>query len=119
MSYKQVKKPSLKGAIGEHINSKQRVISEIVNPEIDSKRKAAIAKSPPLRKGEVFKVEGMRDTLIMFKQGSNTEERMINFLERIGKPQLGGVAYGDRARASRANRKNCAVEEIEMEEISE
>lgn len=110
MSYKQLKKPNAKGAVGIHINSKQQVIQEIVNPEIDSKRKAAIAKSPPLRKGEVFKVEGMRDTLIQSKKGSDVEARMINFLERTGKPQLNGVAYGDRARASRANRKNCAIE---------
>jgi hypothetical protein len=115
MSTKQLKKPNPKGAVGIHINSRQQVIQEIVNPEIDSKRKAAIAKSPKIRREDNIKVEGMRDTWIMFHRGADKDKKMQSFFERTGKPQLNGVAYGDKARASRANRKNCAVEMLEEE----
>ena len=117
MSHKQVKNPNAKGAVGNHINSKQQVIQEINYPEIEKKRKAAFAQSPPLREGEYYKVEGMRDTVIQFKKGSNVEERMIYFLEKTGKAQLNGVDHAGSDRASGKNRKNCAVQE--MEEVSE
>jgi len=99
---------SNRGAVGVHINSKQQIIQEIINPQIDYNREQAISKSPEIRVG-LIKVPGMRDTLIQFKEGTDPEIALQNFIERTGKTNTGNI-YSDRARASRNNRKEIEIE---------
>ena len=73
-----------------HINSRQQIIDEIVNPEIDKKRKKAIAQSPPIRECDLKEVPGMPRTWIQFKPG-NEDEKMEHFRSRVGKANLGGL----------------------------
>ena len=90
MSTKPVKKPSLKGAIGLHVNTHQQIISEIEHPEIETKRKAAFAKSPPIRDGDAQVYKGMRDTIVQFKKGADIEDSMRNFEKNVSRAHTGG-----------------------------
>ena len=81
----------MKAKESHHISSRQEVIAQIVNPEIDTKRRAAIAKSPPIRDDDLLDVPGMARTWIQFKPGADAQERMQNFQERVGKANIGGV----------------------------
>jgi hypothetical protein len=73
-----------------HINSKHDIIAEIVHPEIDKKRKAAIEKSPKIRTEDLIEVPGMPRTWIQFKPGADPSS-LENFQERVGKANSGGL----------------------------
>ena len=71
-------------AIGDHISAKQQMIHELVNPEIDEKKKKAIAKSPKIRE-EDFVVDPMfPKAYIQFKKGANKEKFLARLKELYG-----------------------------------
>lgn len=81
-------------AIGEQASSKQQLISEIVNPEIDERRKRAISKSPKVREEDFVTDDMFPRAVIQFKKGADKEK----YLERL-KGNYGYIPTGQQMQA--------------------
>lgn len=81
-------------AIGEQASAKQQLISEIVSPEIDERRKKAISKSPKIREEDLVTDEMFPRTWIQFKKGADKEK----YLERL-KGNYGYIPTGQQMAA--------------------
>jgi len=71
-------------ALGDHVSSKQQMIHELVNPEIDIKRKKAIAKSPKIREEDFVTDPLFPRAYIQFKKGANKEKFLARLKENYG-----------------------------------
>ena len=71
-------------ALGDHVSSKQQMIHELVNPEIDEKKKKAIAKSPKLREEDFVTDPMFPKAYIQFKKGADKEKYLQRLKENYG-----------------------------------
>lgn len=71
-------------ALGDHVSSKQQMIHELVNPDIDIKRKKAIAKSPKIREEDFVTDPMFPKAYIQFKKGANKAKCLARLKENYG-----------------------------------
>ena len=94
------KKPDSKICV-EQFSSAQQMIAELVNPEIDKRRKKAIALSPPIREQDLMKCKNIPNCWVQFHKGRDKSKYLEHFESVAGVARLMGSTFADRNRGLR------------------